>query len=292
MKNLQRKIVKNYKKILVAGVILLGILLVWNLSTKQTEKTESIEEIHEKTNNTEFIFLKGVPTIIDEDKEQNISSKIITDENEIKEIVEILKTTEVTDTKQNASESLSSSFYKYTLVLYDQDGKIIDEYIFSPQKLYVTRAEDNRFFALSEENHYALLETLEKRIKRDPDFSLVFNNILESPIEIITLSDGRKVYSFFEENEITTQDKTVKTLQDALKENELLLNEMISYMQYETSLNDGGSAVFKADSIPTYKNRLYVNREFYIALCNTLSGNKDVYIGSDISFDTWCQNFE
>ena len=48
---------------------------------------------------------------------------------------------------------------------------------------------------------------------------------MESPIEILTLSDGRKVYSFFEENEITNQDKVVNSLQDAFKENEFLINE-------------------------------------------------------------------
>ena len=291
MKNLQRKIRKNYKKIIGVGVILLGIFLVWNLFANQAQKMESMEEIHEKVNNTEFIFLKGTPSIIDEDKEQNFS-KIIVDENEIKEIVEILKTTEVKDTTQNVIELPLNFFYIYTLVLYDQDGKPIDEYVFYPQKLYVIRTDDDRLFELSEEKHYALLEILEKSIKPEPDFSLVFNNVLENPIEIITLSDGRKVYSFFEENEVTNQDKVVKSLQDALKEDELLLNEMISYMQYETSLNDGGSAVFKADSIPTYKSRLYVNREFYIALCNTLSGDKDIYIGSDVSVATWCRNSE
>ena len=43
MKNLQRKIRKNYKKILGVGVILLGIFLVWNLFANQAQKMESME---------------------------------------------------------------------------------------------------------------------------------------------------------------------------------------------------------------------------------------------------------
>ena len=159
MKNLQRKIRKNYKKILGVGVILLGIFLVWNLFANQAQKMESIEEIHEKVNNTEFIFLKGTPSIIDEDKEQNFS-KIIVDENEIKEIVEILKTTEVKDTTQNVIELPLNFFYIYTLVLYDQDGKPIDEYVFYPQKLYVIRTDDDRLFELSAEKYYLLFYLL------------------------------------------------------------------------------------------------------------------------------------
>ena len=139
-------------------------------------------------------------------------------------------------------------------------------------------------------NHYKLLEISSKSILQEPDFSLVFNNVLENPIEVTTLSDGRKVYSFFEENQVINQEEVVMSLQDVLKEKEFLLKEMISYMQYETSLNDGGSAVYKADSTPTYKSRLDVNREFYLTSCNTLSGNKDIYIGPDVSISMWCQN--
>ncbi len=271
---------KNFKKILGICILVLGIFLVWNFSSKQAQKTESIEEIHKKIDNTEFVFLKGVPSIIDEDKGQNFS-KIITDENDIKQIVEILKTIEVADTTPNVLEFPLNFFYIFTLVFYDQNGKPIDEYIFNPHQLLVERTDDDRLFELSEENHHTLLEILEENIKVEPDFSLVFNNILESPIEILTLSDGRKVYSFFEENEITNQDKVVNSLQDAFKENEFLINEILFYMTYEAALNDGGTLVYRDSGT-------LANKEFYLANCNTLAGNKDIYLGSSVSIAEWC----
>ena len=289
MKKIPSVIRKNYKKIIAVSVILMGILLVWGLSKKQEKEMESIEEIHEKINNTEFLFLKGIPSIIDEEQSQDFY-KIITDETEMQEFVDILKTTEITNTTQNELAYPLDFFYIYTLIFYDKDGKQIDEYTFEPNHLFVKRENDNRIFALSEANHYKLLEISSKSILPEPDFSLVFNNVLEKPIEVTTLSDGRKVYSFFEENQVINQEEVVMSLQDVLKEKEFLLKEMISYMQYETSLNDGGSAVYKADSTPTYKSRLDVNREFYLTSCNTLSGNKDIYIGPDVSISMWCQN--
>ncbi len=282
---LKRRLIILFSGIFLA--VILGGFLIINL----TAKTESLEKIHERLEETEFIFLQKLSAMDEEDDIENLSSKVLTDENEIKEIVEIFKTTEVIENVSKTPETPLASSKEYKLIFYNEDGNAMDEYVFDTKAYLIKRAEDKRIFYIDKSNYASLNELLTMTIQQEPNFSLLFETILDSPKEIMTFKDGRTIYSMFEKNEIFSQDYSVKTLQEAFGENETLLNRMISYMQYVDALNDGGTIIFKAEMIPSYKSRLYVNQEIYLATCNTLSGNRDIYVGADITIAEYCGLF-
>ncbi len=55
-----------------------------------------------------------------------------------------------------------------------------------------------------------------------------------------------------------------------------VVTEFTTKLNYETGLFDGGTLIYKSD-----ENSEYVDGELTLILCNTLEGNKDIYIGTE-----------
>ena len=79
--------------------------------------------------------------------------------------------------------------------------------------------------------------------------------------------DGRNIYTYCLEN-ITIEMKDRKTeLKSYIEDNSNAINEIIDILKLEDILKDGGTKIYKGD--------------ITLIKCNTLDGNKDIYIGND-----------
>ena len=108
----------------------------------------------------------------------------------------------------------------------------------------------------------------------------VEGNVVNDSFTMITkLEDGRTVYSEFSENYYIDDAGNKVDLKEALENNSVSMNEIIASMELVDSMNDGGSALYKAKG-----NNLNDTKELYLASCNSLEGNggiKDIFIGND-----------
>ena len=90
--------------------------------------------------------------------------------------------------------------------------------------------------------------------------------------EVMTLKDGRKVYSMYQDN---------TKLKEKLEENNNYLDEVVKSINKKIILKDGGSIVYKKD-------------DMYIVMCHKMSSLdvdktiEDIYLGS--SYNNACQN--
>ena len=108
----------------------------------------------------------------------------------------------------------------------------------------------------------------------------VDGNVVDDSFTMITkLENGRTVYSEFSENYYIDDDGNKIDLKEALENNYISMDEIIKNMELVDSMNDGGSALYKAKD-----NSLNGTNELYLASCNSLGGNggiKDIFIGND-----------
>ena len=112
------------------------------------------------------------------------------------------------------------------------------------------------------------------------DILSVDGNVVDDSFTMITkLENGRTVYSEFSENYYIDDDGNKIDLKEALENNYISMDEIIKNMEWLDSMNDGGSALYKAKG-----NSLNGTNELYLASCNSLEGNggiKDIFIGND-----------
>ncbi len=112
------------------------------------------------------------------------------------------------------------------------------------------------------------------------DILPVDDNVVDDSFTMITkLENGKTVYSEFSENYYIDDDGNKIDLKEALENNYISMDEIIKNMEWLDSMNDGGSALYKAKD-----NSLNDTNELYLASCNSLEGNggiKDIFIGND-----------
>ena len=96
----------------------------------------------------------------------------------------------------------------------------------------------------------------------------------ESFIKIYDISDNRKVYSRFTSIQYSNERKEKIYLEEALKNNIVSLDDILSKSNYYDSLNDGGTIIYYFRK----GQNNFINKDFEIVCCDTLDGVKDVYI--------------
>jgi len=84
--------------------------------------------------------------------------------------------------------------------------------------------------------------------------------------EYLTLQD-KKIFTICMDEVYLKENAKKITLKDYLKDNNDI-EDFINKLEHYTTLNDGGTKIYKNDDITLIK-------------CNTLDGNKDIYIGSN-----------
>lgn len=85
--------------------------------------------------------------------------------------------------------------------------------------------------------------------------------------EYLTLQD-KKIFTICMDEVYLKENNKKITLKDYLKDNNNDIEEFINKLEHYTTLNDGGTKIYKNDDITLIK-------------CNTLDGSKDIYIGSN-----------
>ena len=85
--------------------------------------------------------------------------------------------------------------------------------------------------------------------------------------KLLLSNDGRNIYTYCIEN-ITIEMKDRKAeLKSYIEDNSNAINEIINTLKLEDTLMDGGTQIYKGD--------------ITLIKCNTLDGNKDIYIGNN-----------
>ena len=88
-----------------------------------------------------------------------------------------------------------------------------------------------------------------------------------------TLDDGRHVSFTFD---VPYKDGY---LANALLYNEITIDEFISQLKFESDANDGGSKLYKYNKV----NNVFGNKDFYVIVCNSTDGIKDIFVAKNIS---------
>lgn len=84
-----------------------------------------------------------------------------------------------------------------------------------------------------------------------------------------TLDDGRVLNTSY--NPVV---KNETTLGDSIFNGDITLKELTNNLLLEFTLKDGGSSLYKYDPV----KGIYGNIQFYVMICNSLDGIKDIYI--------------
>lgn len=85
--------------------------------------------------------------------------------------------------------------------------------------------------------------------------------------KLLLSKDGRNIYTYCIEN-ITIEMKDRKAeLKSYIEDNRNAINEIIASLKLEDILKDGGTQIYRGD--------------ITLIKCNTLDGNKDIYIGNN-----------
>lgn len=92
--------------------------------------------------------------------------------------------------------------------------------------------------------------------------------------------ENQKIYLICLSDIMLKDDKNTISLKDYLKQEQNTINKVITEfttkLNYETGLFDGGTLIYKSN-----KNSENIDGDLILIQCNTLEGNKDIYIGSE-----------
>ena len=87
-----------------------------------------------------------------------------------------------------------------------------------------------------------------------------------------TLEDGRVIHFSFDVPYII--DKKKSFVSEAFTNHSLTLDQFIEKLDYVDGLWDGGSKLYKYDTL----KEIYGKEEFYVLVCNSFENTKDIYV--------------
>lgn len=107
----------------------------------------------------------------------------------------------------------------------------------------------------------------------------ITDNVCSNKAELLLSKDNRNIYTYCLKDTKINIDSNTYNLKEYLENNNNAIDEIINTLEYSDSLYDGGTKIYKSDSMTLIK-------------CNTLEGNKDIYIGNkDMKFkENFCKN--
>ena len=93
--------------------------------------------------------------------------------------------------------------------------------------------------------------------------------------------DKYKIYYYNIDNAIITVDENSYDFEQTILTGTLTLNEILNDMELYAELNDGGTKIYKGN-----ENGKYLTDSYSLIRCNTVDGNRDVYIGKyDMNYE-------
>ena len=105
-------------------------------------------------------------------------------------------------------------------------------------------------------------------------------------IKIYQLDEKSSLYSVFPENKYQVGDEMID-LKKALENKKITIKDIVDQIEYENSLNDGGTTVYKN------KNKKISSNDFYFVACHAYKDNmtgyiEDYYIVNDYTRSDIC----
>lgn len=126
--------------------------------------------------------------------------------------------------------------------------------------------------------------TLVLLFKSNFTIQLSNNTLNDDYLEIYSFTDKQKLYTNFTEINYKS-DNIVLALEEAMKDDKVSLEDILSHKNKVEALNDGGTKVYY------FKKGDFTNRDFIILKCNTLSGNENIYILEEFDvYNNSCSN--
>ena len=107
------------------------------------------------------------------------------------------------------------------------------------------------------------------------------NCVLEKYLEL----DNYNIYAYCLDDLMLFQDDDLIDLKHKIQDDEKYLDELINGLKLAAELNDGGTKIYEdADN--------YTDNGLTLIKCNTLDGNRDIYIGpKDMEYqESFCKN--
>lgn len=99
-------------------------------------------------------------------------------------------------------------------------------------------------------------------------------NIIKYVIMEDENGDNYKIYYYGIDSAMITVDKDNYDFEQAILTGTLTLDEILAEMKLYAELNDGGTKIYKDNG-----SRKYFSDSYSIIKCNTVDGNRDIYIG-------------
>lgn len=103
-----------------------------------------------------------------------------------------------------------------------------------------------------------------------------FENINRYVIMKDENGDKYKIYYYGIDTAMITVDDNNYDFEQAILTGTLTLDKILNEMKLYSELNDGGTKIYKDDG-----SRKYFDDSYTIIRCNTINGNKDIYIGKN-----------
>lgn len=97
--------------------------------------------------------------------------------------------------------------------------------------------------------------------------------------------DNYNIYTYCLDDLMFLQDNDLIDIKNKIQTDEKYVNELINNLKVTAELNDGGTKIYK-------DSNNYTNNGLTLIKCNTLDGNKDIYIGpKDMEYqESFCKN--
>lgn len=99
------------------------------------------------------------------------------------------------------------------------------------------------------------------------------NNKVNHNLTRININNEYNLYYYEIETAISNVNNSKMDLKDALINKEITIDEIVSKLKIDESFYDGGTTI--------YKNDKFFIDDLEVLKCNTLEGNKDVYVGKN-----------
>ncbi len=124
--------------------------------------------------------------------------------------------------------------------------------------------------------------------KKEPMLVFQGQRLEDDLVELYQINENQKVYSMYTEIKYNDHGKEID-LKEALENNKITIDDIISKMTLHDKASDGGSLWYQYET----KDNNLANMNFILMKCDSNEGNgnnKNIYIGDDEKLTYYCAN--
>lgn len=128
---------------------------------------------------------------------------------------------------------------------------------------------------------FILNDTITKLVKLDEEFERIQTSTSCEDTKFYYAIDNKSIYTYcLDSIQVNTQEGYIE-LKDMFKDGSITIESLTEKMELKSDFKDGGSVLYTNDA-----------NDLALLKCNTLEGNKDIYIGpKDMEYEpSFCKN--